>query len=171
EELRRVLPVVAGIAGKTGVPVSVDTTKARVARESLKAGASMVNDTSALRDDPKMKEVVAASEAPVVLMHRLGKPRTMQENPSYASVVGEIMAFLSERIEAAVAAGIEESRIIVDPGIGFGKTLEHNLALLRHLSEFRSLGLPVLLGTSRKSFIGKVLGESRLPIGATRPSR
>jgi len=157
EELRRVLPVVREVARRLPLPISVDTYKAEVARKALEEGASIVNDISALRFDPKMAEVVADHRAPVVLMHMKGTPRDMQRNPYYEDVVGEVEAFLKERRKAAVRAGIPEGNIILDPGIGFGKRVEDNLQLLKHLDRLVALGNPVLVGTSRKSFIGAVL--------------
>ena len=157
-EAERVLPVVDALAAKSSVPVSIDTTKASVARAALDAGAQIVNDVSAGRFEPHIFGVAAARRAPIVLMHMLGEPRNMQKDPRYADVVGEIAAFLSERAEAAVADGVPRDRIVVDPGFGFGKTVEHNLVLLRRLREFRCLGFPVLAGTSRKSFVGATLG-------------
>jgi len=159
EELRRVVPVIAGLAD-SGAAVSVDTSKAAVAAAALEAGASIVNDVTALRGDAEMAAVCAERGATVVLMHMLGNPRTMQENPTYGDVVDDVKAFLVERVEAAMAAGIEEGRIWVDPGIGFGKTVDHNLELLRRLGELRELGRPLVVGTSRKSFIGKVDGSA-----------
>ena len=166
EELKRVLPVIEQLAKKLKVPLSIDTTKARVAEKCIDAGASLVNDTSAFQDDPKMKRVVALAKVPVILMHRLGSTRTMQKDPAYKSVVSDIYAFLEQKTSEAQEAGISRDRILVDPGVGFGKTLEHNLTLLKHVSEFRSLGFPIVIGTSRKSFIGKTLGvpvEERVP--------
>jgi dihydropteroate synthase len=161
EELRRVLPVIEALAEKAGVPVAVDTRKTAVARASLDAGAVIVNDVFAGRDEG-MLELVAGRGAGVVLMHMRGDPRTMQDTPAYRDVVGEVAAFLSERARAARSAGIVGSRIVIDPGFGFGKTREHNLVLLRRLREFRCLGYAVLAGTSRKGFIGTTLG---LPVG------
>jgi dihydropteroate synthase len=158
EELRRVEPVVAGLAGG-GASISVDTSKAAVAASALDAGAEIVNDVTALRGDPEMAALCAERGATVVLMHMLGTPRTMQRDPVYEDVVAEVKAFLAERMEAAVAAGIAEERIWLDPGIGFGKTAEHNLELLRRLAELRELGRPLVIGASRKSFIGRVDGS------------
>jgi dihydropteroate synthase len=158
EELSRVLPVVIAVVKKTRVPVSVDTYKAEVANACLAQGASIINDISALRFDRRMAKVAVKHKAKVVLMHMQGKPRQMQKDPQYRDVVSEVFRFLDERIQYAVNQGIARENIIIDPGIGFGKTLEHNLALLQKLSEFRSLGVPVLLGVSRKSMIGKILG-------------
>jgi dihydropteroate synthase len=157
EELRRVEPVVAGLAGVA--TVSIDTSKAAVARAAIDAGAGIVNDVTALRGDAQMAGLCAERGVGVVLMHMPGDPRTMQDEPSYGDVVGEIKEFLAERVEAAVAAGIAEERIWLDPGIGFGKMLEHNLELLRRLGELRELGRPLVVGTSRKSFIGRIDGS------------
>jgi dihydropteroate synthase len=158
EELRRVEPVVAGLAG-LGVEISVDTSKAAVAAAALDAGATIVNDVTALRGDPEMAGLIAEREAGVVLMHMAGDPRTMQANPEYGDVVAEVRDFLVARLGAAVDAGIAESRIWLDPGIGFGKTDEHNFELLRHLDRLVALGRPVVVGTSRKSFIGRTDGS------------
>jgi len=157
-ELERVVPVIAALSRLPGALVSVDTTKARVAAESIAAGAQVINDISALRGDPGMGRVAAETGAGVVLMHMLGSPKSMQENPVYGDVVAEIAAFLKERMAAAAAAGIAREAVVVDPGFGFGKTVEHNLAILGRLREFESLGRPLLVGPSRKSFIGKILG-------------
>lgn len=157
EELHRVIPVIEALAERTPVPLSVDTYKAEVARQALDAGASLVNDIGAMRFDPRMKELVAERGVPVVLMHMLGTPKNMQTRPFYKDVIGEIGAFLRERIAEAVSAGIERTQIILDPGIGFGKRVEDNLEIVRRLDAFHALGCPLLLGPSRKSFIGKVL--------------
>jgi dihydropteroate synthase len=159
EELRRVVPVIQGLRG-TGCDVSVDTSKARVAAAAVDAGATIVNDVTALRGDDEMATLCAEREVTVVLMHMRGDPRTMQEDPRYDDVVAEVQAFLAERLEAATAAGIAEERIWLDPGIGFGKTAAHNLELLRRLGELRDLGRPLVVGTSRKSFIGRVDGSA-----------
>jgi dihydropteroate synthase len=160
EELRRVIPVIDGlIARGAGARISIDTSKAGVAARALEAGASLVNDVTALRGDPDMAAVVAASGAECCLMHMLGDPRTMQDDPHYDDVVGDIKAFLQERMAFAIKAGIAEERILLDPGIGFGKTVEHNLELLRRLGEFLDLGRPVVIGTSRKSFLGRLTGR------------
>jgi dihydropteroate synthase len=159
EELRRVLPVVRDLAGRTAVPISVDTTKAAVADACLAAGAHVINDITALQGDPDMARVVAARRAGVVLMHMRGTPQTMQLDPRYDDVTAEVGRFLEARLHAAVAAGIEAGRVVLDPGIGFGKTSAHNLELLARLGELRALGRPVLLGVSRKGFFGKVLGR------------
>ena len=157
EELGRVVPVVEALA-KDGPKVSIDTSKTEVARAALDAGASMVNDVTALRADPDLAALCAERDCEVVLMHMLGDPRTMQENPVYHDVVDDIKVFLAERIEFATVAGIHRERIWIDPGIGFGKTVEHNLQLHRRLGEFAELGRPVAFGSSRKSFIGKLTG-------------
>jgi len=157
EELGRVIPAIACIRRKTDIPVSIDTTKAEVARQALAAGASMVNDISALRHDPDMAQVVKEYEGPVIIMHMQGTPGNMQVNPAYTDVVEEIATFFTERVAWMVQQGIEQSRIIIDPGIGFGKTLEHNLAILRNIAAFKKLGSPVLIGHSRKSFLQKLL--------------
>jgi len=157
EELRRTRPVVEALAAD-GARVSIDTSKAEVAAAALEAGATMVNDVTALRADPELAGLCAARGCEVVLMHMLGDPRTMQENPTYDDVVDDVKAFLAERIEFAVSAGIDEERIWIDPGIGFGKTVDHNLELHRRLAELADLGRPIGFGSSRKSFIGKLTG-------------
>ncbi len=159
DELARVVPVVEALAG-AGAQLSVDTAKAEVARAALDAGAGLVNDVTALRGDPAMAALVAGRGCDCCLMHMLGEPRTMQDDPRYDDVVAEVAAFLAERAEAAIAAGIARERILVDPGIGFGKTLEHNLALLGGLDAIAALGFPVVLGTSRKSFLGRITGRA-----------
>jgi dihydropteroate synthase len=161
EELRRVGPVLEGIAAAVlDAEVSIDTSKASVARAAIDAGAMIVNDVSALRADPAMVEVVAGSGVDCCLMHMLGEPRTMQREPRYRDVVDEVKAFLEERLSFAVAAGIGEERLMLDPGIGFGKTTAHNLELLARLGELVALGRPVVVGTSRKSFLGRLIAES-----------
>jgi len=157
EELRRVIPVIESVASEIPIPVSVDTYKSVVAGEAIEAGASLVNDISALRFDERMCDVLAEHDVPVILMHMKGRPKDMQVNPVYSDLMGEICAFLGERICFCQSRGIE--KLIVDPGIGFGKGYEHNLTILRRLSELRTLGRPILVGTSRKSFIGHVLEE------------
>ncbi len=157
DELARVLPVVRALADTVDVLLSVDTYKAEVARRALEAGAHVVNDITALYGDPDMAATVAEMEAGVVLMHMKGTPRTMQQSPEYNDVVNEVCAWLKKKIQNAEAQGIAPERIIVDPGIGFGKTTQHNLELLKRLSEFRALKKPLLIGTSRKSFIGNIL--------------
>ena len=160
EELGRVIPVIEGIrAANPAVRISIDTSKAAVAAAALDAGADYVNDVTALRGDPEMASLVAERGVDVCLMHMLGTPRTMQAEARYDDVVADVAAFLAERIEAAVAAGIAVERIEVDPGIGFGKTIDHNLELLRRLRELTALGRPIVLGTSRKSFLGKITGR------------
>jgi dihydropteroate synthase len=157
EELARVQPVIEGLAAaRTGAQISIDTSKAGVARAALAAGASLVNDVSAFRGDPDMAGLVADSGADCCLMHMLGEPRTMQQNPRYGDVVDDVKAFLEERLAFAIAAGVSEERVLLDPGIGFGKTLEHNLELLRRLGELLALGRPLVIGTSRKSFLARV---------------
>ena len=158
EELRRVVPVVRGLRD-LGCRISVDTSKTRVAEAALDAGAEIVNDVTALRGDPEMAALCAERGATVVLMHMLGDPRTMQDDPRYGDVVAEVRSFLAERLEAASAAGIAEGRVWLDPGIGFGKTPAHHMELLRRLGELRELGRPLVVGTSRKSFIGRVDGS------------
>ena len=160
EELARVLPVIQGLAEKTDVPISIDTTKAEVARQALAAGAQMVNDVSALRFDSAMAHVVAESRAPVVLMHMRGTPKTMQQETCCGSLIEELLAFFTERIAAAEAAGIALDRIIIDPGIGFGKSIDRdNFTIIKNLHAFAALGRPVLVGPSRKAFIGRVTGR------------
>jgi dihydropteroate synthase len=157
EELRRVLPVVGELSSRgVRAQISIDTSKAAVARAALDAGASFVNDVSALRADPQMAGVVADAGAQCCLMHMLGEPRTMQREPRYEDVVDEVKAFLEERLAFAVSMGIDEHRVLLDPGIGFGKTVAHNLALLQRLDELADLGRPIVIGTSRKSFLGRI---------------
>jgi dihydropteroate synthase len=156
EELRRVLPVIEGLARRSPVPISIDTYRSRVAREALRAGASIVNDISAFHFDPAMPAVVAEADAAAVLMHIRGTPKTMQSNPVYRDLWGEILAYLQEGIERARASGVRQ--LLVDPGIGFGKTAQQNLRLIAELRAMRPLGLPILVGPSRKSFIGEILG-------------
>ncbi len=155
-ELERVIPVIESLAKSVKIPISIDTRHAKVARAALDAGASIVNDVSAL-SEPAMARLAAERKCPLVLMHMLGEPRTMQDDPRYGDVVEDVARFLGERARFAVSKGVSPDRIIIDPGIGFGKTAEHNLELLRRLGELRSLGYPVLVGPSRKAFIGKVL--------------
>lgn len=157
QELGRVLPVVEALHGRVGAAISVDTSKSEVARRALAAGAAIVNDVTALRGDPDMVAVVAEAGCPVCLMHMLGAPKTMQDDPRYEDVVDEVLRFLEERLAFAVAQGVAEEQVLLDPGIGFGKTLEHNLLLLKHLDRFVALGRPVVLGTSRKRFLGAIL--------------
>ncbi|MGV1099504.1 dihydropteroate synthase [Thiovibrio sp. JS02] len=158
EELRRVLPAIACIRRLApDIAVSIDTTKAEVAEAALTAGADIINDISALRFAPEMIRVALAHQAPVIIMHMLGTPKDMQVAPAYQDVVAEVKEFLAERIAWAEAAGLSRARIIIDPGIGFGKTIDHNLTLLKHLPKLKSLGCPLLVGHSRKAFIGKIL--------------
>jgi dihydropteroate synthase len=162
EEIARTVPVIAAIrAGGIATPISIDTRNAATARAALAAGADMVNDVSALTHDPDMAPLVAEAGVPVCLMHAQGDPRTMQDDPRYGDVVAEVTAALAARRDAALAAGIAADRIVLDPGIGFGKTVAHNLALMRALGRFRDLGHPVLLGASRKRFIGAITGVER----------
>ena len=158
EERARVLPVIEALAG-SGRPISVDTRKPELMRDAIAAGASMVNDVSAL-ESPRALEIVAGSTAAVCLMHKLGEPQTMQQDPCYGDVVREVREYLEQRVAAAQAAGIARSRIVIDPGFGFGKTFEHNIALLRALPEFASLGVPVLAGLSRKAMLGRITGRA-----------
>ncbi len=159
EQLKHVVPVVEALSKQGDKPISVDTSSAEVARQALAAGAGIINDISAGRADRQMFEVVAESGCPVVLMHMQGTPEDMQGEPHYEDVVEEITGFLAKAIERAIAGGVHRDRIIVDPGIGFGKTIEHNLQVLRNLEEFHRLGRPLLVGTSRKSFIGRILSQ------------
>jgi dihydropteroate synthase len=167
EELRRVVPVLEQLER---VRVSIDTSKAEVARRALELGAELVNDVTALRGDPALAEVVAESGAYLCLMHMQGQPRTMQTDPRYDDVVAEVAAFLEERLAFAVEAGIDEERVCLDPGIGFGKTVEHNFELIRRLDELVALGRPVLIGISRKSSLGKLLGNPEATTGSVAAS-
>jgi len=157
EEVERVIPVIEAIAGEVSVPISIDSYKGEVVREALKAGASIVNDISALRFDDEMGSIVAKAGVPVVLMHMKGTPRDMQKAPEYDDLISEIMGFLKDAVLRAMNSGIRKDLIIVDPGIGFGKTFDHNLEIIRNLSRFKDLGMPLLLGPSNKAFIGKIL--------------
>ncbi len=160
EELKRVIPVIEAIRQRfKDVPISIDTYKAKVAEEALLAGADIVNDISALRFDPEMPQVVARYQAPLILMHMKGTPQTMQVDPYYEDVLQEIKAFFEERLSFAEKNGIERKKIILDPGIGFGKRLEDNLKIIKHANYFRSLRLPLMLGPSRKSFLGQIVGK------------
>jgi dihydropteroate synthase len=163
EELRRVVPVLEALEGE--VPVSIDTAKAEVARRALDLGAELVNDVTALRADPELVEVVAEGAVFLCLMHMRGEPRTMQVNPTYDDVVSEVGAFLEERLAFAVEQGVPEERICLDPGIGFGKTVQHNVELLARLDELVALGRPVLIGVSRKSSLGRILGDPEATTG------
>jgi len=168
EELNRVVPVLERLAGE--VPVSIDTSKAEVARRALELGAELVNDVTALRADPELAGVVADGGAYLCLMHMLGEPRTMQRDPRYDDVVAEVAAFLEERLAFALQAGIPEERICLDPGIGFGKTVEHNFELIRRLDELTALGRPLVVGFSRKSSLGKLLGDPDATTGTAAAS-
>ena len=152
--------MVEALAGRVDVPISIDTTKAEVARQALAAGASIINDVSSLRLDPEMCALAAESRVPVILMHMLGTPKTMQVEPSYTDVVAEVGDFLARAVEAAVQAGIQRDRLIIDPGIGFGKTLTHNLQIIRNLSKLQGLDRPLLIGPSRKAFIRTLLKDT-----------
>lgn len=156
EELKRTIPVIEKLSASIRIPVSIDTYKPEVARRALNAGASVVNDITGLRN-PRMIKIIARSSARVVIMHMKGMPRNMQKNPEYESLIGEIIRYLQAAINRAEAGGINKKRVIIDPGIGFGKTIRHNLEILQRLEEFKILGCPILVGTSRKSFIGQVL--------------
>ncbi len=160
EELRRILPVMKTLSRKLKIPLSIDTTKAEVARQAIDHGVSIINDISGLTRDRKMSAIAAQSKAGVILMHAKGTPQTMQRSPRYKNVVSEVYRFLEEQIRQAMEAGISKARLAVDPGIGFGKTANHSLTLLNNLSEFLPLGVPILIGPSRKSFIGKILKNS-----------
>ncbi len=158
EEIDRIMPVIRAVKALVSVPISVDTYKSEVARLALLEGASIVNDISGLKSDPKMASVIAELDAGVVLMHMKGTPKDMQSGPEYGNVIEEIYEYLSKSIDLAITAGIDKDKIIIDPGIGFGKTLEHNLLILKELEKFKKLKKPILIGTSRKSFIGKITG-------------
>jgi dihydropteroate synthase len=161
EEIQRVIPVIENLAKRLSIPISIDTMKAAVARRAIEAGASMINDISALRFDPDMALVAKAFETPVVLMHMLGDPKTMQKSPSYDDLIFEIRDFLEDAIRRAESQGISKSKLIIDPGIGFGKTVSHNLLLINQLESFASLEVPILIGPSRKSFIRKLLKDEQ----------
>jgi dihydropteroate synthase len=165
EELRRVIPVIEAVRQKFSIPISIDTTKAVVAEEALKAGADIINDISALRKDPAMLQLVRNTSVPVIIMHMQGTPADMQIKPVYADVVQEIIAFFAERISWLYENGVVSSRLIIDPGIGFGKNMHHNLSILKHLDQFAALGVPVLLGHSRKRFLGEI---TEIPLEAAR---
>jgi dihydropteroate synthase len=160
QESDRVLPVIEALAGQVSIPISIDTTKASVARQAVAAGASIINDVSALRMDPQMAVTAARSRVPLILMHMKGTPKTMQVDPEYDDLLAEITSFLNEAIERAIAAGVSRSAIIVDPGIGFGKTMAHNLMLIRDIDRFHRMGCPLLVGPSRKMFIRQLLKPS-----------
>jgi len=159
EEIDRVVPVIEEIAKRVSIPISIDTTKAVVARRAIEAGASMINDVSALRHDHKLADVALEHGVPIILMHMLGSPKTMQVSPTYNDLIGEIRTFLENAIELAVKKGILKSKIIIDPGIGFGKTVEHNLLLIKYLRKFETLDVPILIGPSRKAFIRQILKD------------
>ncbi len=159
EELRRVVPVIEQLSQRTGVPISIDTMKAAVAREALAAGAVIVNDVSGLTFDDNMVDVCAASDCGIILMHMQGTPKTMQVNPQYDDVVKEVYEYLKQRADSLVAEGIDRQRIVFDPGVGFAKTAQHNLELLSHVETFRKSGFPVLIGHSRKGFLKKLVGR------------
>jgi dihydropteroate synthase len=163
DELRRVVPVLEALAGEA--PVSIDTAKAEVARRALALGAELVNDVTALRGDPELAGVVADAGAYVCLMHMQGEPRTMQADPRYDDVVADVKAFLEERLAVATAAGIDEAKVCLDPGIGFGKTVEHNFELVRRLGELTAIGRPLVIGFSRKSSLGRILGDPHAKTG------
>lgn len=159
EELRRTIPVIESLAGKLTIPLSIDTYKSEVAKRALDAGASMVNDISGLRFDPEMLEVVSEYKVPVVIMHIKGTPKNMQQNPVYEALLPEIMDYIRMSIQIAEQSGISGDKIIIDPGIGFGKTFDHNLEIINNLHEFTLLEKPIMVGPSRKAFIGKILGD------------
>ncbi|PKN70677.1 MAG: dihydropteroate synthase [Deltaproteobacteria bacterium HGW-Deltaproteobacteria-12] len=159
EELKRVIPVISGISGQSNVPISIDTNKAIVAREAIAAGAEIVNDVSAFQHDKKMTQIVKKGRAAVIMMHMRGKPLNMQNgNLTYSNLMGEIITFLRQSIEKAIFAGIEKESLVIDPGIGFGKTPEDNFRIINNLGELRTLGIPIMIGTSRKAFLGKITG-------------
>lgn len=160
EEAARVLDVIAQVCQQTQLPVSVDTSKANIAQQALELGAEIINDVTALRGDPRMIEVAVRYGAGVCAVHMRGTPQTMQQNPQYADVVSEVGEFLQQRLDALLAAGVERERVCLDPGIGFGKTHQHNLTLMAHCGQYHRLGCPLLVGHSRKAFMGKVLGDA-----------
>ncbi len=159
EEMDRVLPVIEGLVNRVAVPISIDTTKASVARQAVAAGATLINDVSALRSDPQMATTAARCRVPLILMHMKGTPKTMQMDPVYDNLIADIMTFLSDAVDRAVAAGVDRSAIILDPGIGFGKTIGHNLQIIRNLDRFHDLDAPLLIGPSRKMFIRRLLND------------
>lgn len=159
EEMERVIPVIETLSKKVSVPISIDTYKSRVAMEALGSGASIINDVTALRGDPHMAELASREGVPVILMHMKGTPADMQKNPTYDDLMGEIMSFLMESAHKAIESGIRKDMIIIDPGIGFGKTFDHNLQILKNLSQLKDTGYPVLIGPSRKAFIGEITGK------------
>jgi dihydropteroate synthase len=159
EEIQRVVPVIERLSKRISIPISIDTTKAEVAESAIKAGASMINDISSLRFDPKLADVAADYGVPVILMHMLGNPKNMQVEPKYDDLIGQIKAFFENAIDLAEQKGISKSKVIIDPGIGFGKTFDHNLSLIKNLREFKTLNVPILIGTSRKAFIRHLLKD------------
>jgi dihydropteroate synthase len=159
EELRRTIPIIEKLSKEINIPISIDTYKSEVARRAINAGASMVNDISGLRFDPGLPKVISEYKVPVVIMHIKGTPKDMQKNPIYEALIPEIIDYFRESVRSATERGIPEDKIIIDPGIGFGKTFEHNLDIIHHLDEITLLEKPVLIGPSRKAFIGKILGE------------
>jgi dihydropteroate synthase len=167
EELRRVMPVIQGLQGKIKIPISIDTTKAIVAREALAAGAEIVNDVSAGEWDPSLIQTVAEAQAGYVLMHAQGNPRTMQKSPTYRDVVEEVFEFLKKKIEIVEQAGVSRESMVVDMGFGFGKTMEHNLSLLKNVKRFNALNRPILIGLSRKSFLRNLAGVDQLETATT----
>jgi dihydropteroate synthase len=170
EEIRRVVPIISELAEKTAVPISIDTNKAEVALEAIRAGASIINDISALRMDDRMAAVAAETGVPLILMHMKETPKTMQVAPAYDNLMEEIRAFLARAIARAVDSGVDRSRIVIDPGIGFGKTTDHNLQLLNRLKEFRDLDCPILVGSSKKAFLRKLLaGKERADLAPALP--
>ncbi|WP_232100839.1 dihydropteroate synthase [Gimesia fumaroli] len=160
EELSRVIPAIEALSVQTSVPISIDTTKAEVARRAIQAGAVIINDISGLTFDPEMIPLAAETQAGVICMHILGTPQTMQDHPEYEDVVSDLKTWLGERVQTLLDAGVEPEQIVLDPGVGFGKTAEHNLEILSHIQEFKDLGFPVLIGHSRKRFLSKLLGRS-----------
>ena len=161
EEIRRVVPVIEQLVQRVSIPISIDTTKAAVARRALEAGAAIINDVAALRFDPGLAALAVEFDTPLILMHMLGEPKSMQVSPDYDNLIDDIRAFLEDAVNRAVELGVPRSKIIVDPGIGFGKTVTHNLLLLKHVQAFASLDLPVLIGPSRKAFIRKILKQAQ----------
>lgn len=162
EEIRRVIPVIEKLARRVSIPISVDTMKASVARRAIEAGAAIINDVSALRFDPELTNVAVKFDVPVILMHMLGDPKSMQISPAYDDLLSEIRDFLEDAIRGAEKKGVLRSKIIIDPGIGFGKTVAHNLLLIKHIQAFQKLDVPILIGTSRKSFIRKILKDTQV---------
>ncbi|MGA7143881.1 MAG: dihydropteroate synthase [Desulfobacterales bacterium] len=162
EEIQRVVPVIERLLERISIPISIDTTKAVVAEHAIKAGASMINDISSLRFDPEMADVAADYGVPVILMHMLGNPKTMQIEPKYDDLIGQLKAFFENNIDLAEQKGISRSKLIIDPGIGFGKTFDHNLTLINNLHEFKTLNVPILIGTSRKAFIRNLLKDEAM---------